>query len=269
MSSVTPHPPSALAQAAETWFVTGGARGIGEAVAKRAARAGAWVAVVDRDIEGARAVARAIVEAGGRALAAAVDVTDAHAIDAAMETVERTLGPLDVLVNVAGVLFTGPVIECEESAWLATFAVNTTGVFLTSRAAARRMVPRRRGSIITVASNSASVPRCNMAAYAASKAAAAHFTVALGLELAGVGIRCNVVNPGSTDTAMLRALSGESYDQERVVQGDPEAFRVGIPLGRVAHATDIADAVVFLASDCARHITMHQLCVDGGASLGA
>jgi 2,3-dihydro-2,3-dihydroxybenzoate dehydrogenase len=101
-----------------------------------------------------------------------------------------------------------------------------------------------------------------MAAYAASKAAAAHFTKCLGLELASSGIRCNVVSPGTTDTRMLRGLDASS-----TVPGQPELFKVGIPLGRIADPCDIAAAVRFLASDQARHITMHDLYVDGGASL--
>ncbi|TYB50613.1 SDR family oxidoreductase [Nonomuraea sp. PA05] len=109
-------------------------------------------------------------------------------------------------------------------------------------------------------------------AYAASKAAARMFTRCLGLEVARHGIRCNVVSPGSTDTAMLRALwSGEDPDEalSATLAGDPGAFRVGIPLGRVADPADIADAVVFLCSERARHITMHDLLVDGGATLRA
>jgi 2,3-dihydro-2,3-dihydroxybenzoate dehydrogenase len=108
-----------------------------------------------------------------------------------------------------------------------------------------------------------------MAAYAASKAAAAHFTRCLGLELAGLGIRCNVVSPGSTDTPMQRALWTDDAGVEAVVAGRPDLFKPGIPLGRIAAAEDVADAVVFLASDRARHITMHDLYVDGGATLRA
>jgi 2,3-dihydro-2,3-dihydroxybenzoate dehydrogenase len=104
-----------------------------------------------------------------------------------------------------------------------------------------------------------------MAAYAASKAAATLFTKCLGLELAEHGIRCNVVSPGSTDTAMQRGLQ----TLDAAVAGDLGRYRVGIPLGRVADPADVADSVLFLASDRARHITMHDLYVDGGATLRA
>jgi 2,3-dihydro-2,3-dihydroxybenzoate dehydrogenase len=108
-----------------------------------------------------------------------------------------------------------------------------------------------------------------MAAYAASKAATAQFTRCLGLELSRYGIRCNVVAPGSTDTEMQRSLWTSADGASAVVAGSGEAFRVGIPLGRLAEPADIADAVLFLASDRARYITMQVLCVDGGAGLGA
>jgi 2,3-dihydro-2,3-dihydroxybenzoate dehydrogenase len=159
----------------------------------------------------------------------------------------------------------GSVVDTTDDAWDRMFAVNTTGVFLVSRAVARRMLPRATGSIVTVASNAAGVPRAGMAAYGASKAAAASFTRSLGLELAPHGIRCNVVAPGSTDTPMLRELGPDA--DRRVIAGDPDSFKAGIPLGRIAAPDDVADAVRFLVSDRARHITMHDLYVDGGATL--
>lgn len=106
-----------------------------------------------------------------------------------------------------------------------------------------------------------------MAAYAASKAAAAMFTKCLGLELARSGVRCNVVAPGSTDTPMQRALWNGPDAEQRVIDGDPSTYRTGIPLGRIADPADIAETVAFLASDRARHITMQELYVDGGATL--
>lgn len=108
-----------------------------------------------------------------------------------------------------------------------------------------------------------------MAAYAASKAATAMFVRCLGLELARSGVRCNLVSPGSTDTEMQRSLWRDDAAEQRVVDGDPASYRVGIPLGRIADPEDIAEAVVFLAGDRARHITMQDLYVDGGATLRA
>lgn len=258
-----------------TALVTGAGQGIGAAVARRLAAEGARVVATDRTADGLgrlaaeRSADPAPHDTGppGTLTARVMDVTDATAVDSVVNDVERAHGPLDILVNVAGILRPGPATELTDEDWADTFAVNTTGVFHTSRAVAPRMTARGRGSIVTVGSNAAGVPRTGMAAYAASKAAATMYTKCLGLELARSGVRCNVVAPGSTDTAMQRALWTDDAAPQRVVDGDPETFRAGIPLGRIAAPDDIADAVLFLASDRARHITMQELYVDGGATL--
>lgn len=237
--------------------VSGAAQGIGAAVAKALAERGALVAGFDIKA----------VEAPGVTLALPVDVSDSAQVDAAVARVERELGPIGILVNVAGILHALPALDMSDDDWDRTLSVNAGGVFRLCRAVAARMVPRRGGVIVTVASNASSVPRQQMAAYAASKAASTQFTRCLGLELAEHGIRCNVVSPGSTDTDMQRQLWNSPDSARQVIAGSPASFRVGIPLGRIASAADIADAVCFLASDSARHITMHDLRVDGGATL--
>ncbi|QFZ21539.1 2,3-dihydro-2,3-dihydroxybenzoate dehydrogenase [Saccharothrix syringae] len=245
-------------------LVTGAARGIGAAVVDVLVRAGATVVAVDVDADG---VEEAAAGSGGRVHPRAVDVGDTAAVARLVEDVEREVGPIGIGVSVAGILRPGAVCETSDEDWAATFAVNTTGVFAVLRALARKMVPRGSGALVTVGSNAAGVPRVGMAAYAASKAAATMLTHCLGLELAGSGIRCNVVSPGSTDTPMQRLLWTDEDAPARVVAGDPERFRVGIPLGRLADPVDIAEAVLFLVSDRARHITMQNLFVDGGATL--
>ena len=240
--------------------VSGAAQGIGAQVARTLAAQGALVAALD--IKGATAP-------DARGIALAVDVADSSAVDDAVLRVEQALGPVDILVNVAGILHLGPALEMSDADWDRIFAVNAGGVFRLSRAVGERMLPRRSGVIVTVASNASSVPRQMMAAYAASKAASTQFTRCLGLELAPFGVRCNVVSPGSTDTAMQRQLWSGPESEQQVIAGSPASFRLGIPLGRIASAQDVADAVCFLASDRARHITMHDLRVDGGATLGA
>ncbi|MFI6938380.1 2,3-dihydro-2,3-dihydroxybenzoate dehydrogenase [Streptomyces sp. NPDC050418] len=254
-------------------LVTGAGQGIGEAVARTLAARGARVVAVDRNAAAVKALEDEYREDGREpaVVARPADVSDAAAVEALVDDVERTVGPLGILVNVAGILRTAPVVDLDDGDWAETFAVNTTGVFAASRAAARRMRERRSGCIVTVGSNAAGVPRAGMAAYAASKAAATMFTKCLGLELARDQVRCNVVSPGSTDTAMQRRLWGDDAEaaEQRVIEGDPKAYRVGIPLGRIAEPGDIAEAVAFLVSDRARHITMHDLYVDGGATLRA
>lgn len=251
--------------------VTGAGRGIGAAVARALAGAGSPVALLDTDDQ-VESVAAGIRAQGGHTIARVVDVSRASEVEDAVERTEQELGPIGGLVNVAGVLRVGDTLTFSDEDWHTVFGVNTTGVFHTCRAVGRRMVTRGRGGIVTVASNAAGVPRLGMAAYAASKAAAVAFTKCLGLELARHGIRCNVVCPGSTDTPMQRALWSDPDDPrcaDPVIEGDPRTFRAGIPLGRLAEPTDIADAVLFLLSERSRHITMHDLYVDGGATLRA
>ncbi|RRO18975.1 2,3-dihydro-2,3-dihydroxybenzoate dehydrogenase [Saccharopolyspora rhizosphaerae] len=250
-------------------FVTGAGQGIGAAVARAFAELGADVAAVDRDGEKATETAEKLAAEGHRARAYRADVADPAAVAEVVTRVEAEQGPIDVLANVAGVLQVGTVQEITDAEWQRTFAVNTTGVFTVCREVSGHMISRRRGCIVTVGSNAAGVPRHSMAAYAASKAAATMFTKSLGLELAEHGIRCNIVAPGSTDTEMQRGMWTDGSGPERVIAGSPETYKAGIPLRKLATPEDIAHAVVFLAPDEAGHITMHDLYVDGGATLRA
>jgi 2,3-dihydro-2,3-dihydroxybenzoate dehydrogenase len=248
--------------------VTGAAGGIGAAVVGRLAEAGASVAAVDSTADGLRELVEKLATNGHRITAWLVDVTSQSEVEAMVAEVEQNLGPIDFLVHAAGVLRPGSVVGYQAEDWHNTFAVNAGGVFLVSQAVVTRMAPRRRGAIVTVASNAASVPRVGMAAYAASKAAAVMFTKSLGLEVARSGIRCNVVAPGSTETPMLTALWSDGRGRSTTLDGDPEAFRAGIPLGRIGAPDDVANAVLFLLSEQAAQITLHDLVVDGGAGLG-
>lgn len=248
-------------------LVTGAAQGIGRAVARSLAAAGAFVHGLDVREDGLSALVEELNRDGCRAAAHCVDVCDAAAVDQAVASIDRA-HPIDLLANVAGILHVGPAVSLLPEVWERTFAVNAGGTFHVSRAVARRMIPRGRGVIVTVCSNAGRVPRMNMAAYAASKAAAAMFTRCLGLELAEHGIRCNIVSPGSTDTDMQRSLWHQADAVHRVLNGDPDHYRTGIPLKRIATVQNIADAVLFLLSDRAAQITMQDLVVDGGAILG-
>ncbi|MFE6450654.1 2,3-dihydro-2,3-dihydroxybenzoate dehydrogenase [Nocardiopsis dassonvillei] len=250
-------------------LVTGAARGIGAAVVHALAGQGTNTVACDIDGEGVERMAAELGAERGGVHPHAVDITDARAVERLVNRAEAEHGPIDVLVNVAGVLNTDDLVKLDTVQWKAVFDVNTHGVFHVSRAVAAQMIPRGRGSIVTVASNAAQVPRMRMGAYAASKAASAMFTRCLGLELAEHGIRCNVIGPGSTDTPMLRSMWHDERDRQATLVGSTETYRVGIPLGRLALPEDVADAVLFLVSDRARHITMQNLHVDGGAALGA
>jgi 2,3-dihydro-2,3-dihydroxybenzoate dehydrogenase len=249
-------------------LVTGAAGGIGAAVVRNLASRGVIVAAVDCDQYLLAEVAGKVSAEGVPVFDMPADVTDRGAVGAVVDRVERELGPLDFLVNAAGVLRPGPALELSEKDWTLMFAVNATGVFHMSRAVVDRMVPRGRGAVVTVTSNAACTARLEMSAYAASKAAASMFTKCLGLEVAKHGIRCNLVAPGSTETPMLTSMWRDAHDRIATIKGNPDSFRVGIPLGQVASPDDVAEAVAFLLSDQARHITMHDLTVDGGATLG-
>ncbi|MER5479745.1 2,3-dihydro-2,3-dihydroxybenzoate dehydrogenase [Streptomyces sp. NPDC002734] len=251
-----------------TALVTGAAGGIGEAVVRALGGLGVTVAAVDKDAARLEEVVGKLTAEGLPVRAFPADVTTGDGAERLVADVEDTVGPLGHLVNGAGVLRLAKAWELTDRDWAETFAVNVTGAFFMSRAVVRRMIPRRSGAVVTIASNAAGTARADMAAYSASKAAAAMFTKCLGLEAAEYGIRCNVVAPGSTETPMLTSMWKDEQGRTATLEGSPGAYRVGIPLGKLARPSDVAEAVVFLLSDRASHITMHSLTVDGGATLG-
>lgn len=239
-------------------LITGAGGGIGRAIVAALHRAGAVVVASDlaapdfRDLPGVHSFA--------------LDVRDSAATAALVARVEAEIGPVQFGLAVAGVLQSGCVVETEDAAWRQVFAVNTDGVFHLTRALARVMQPRGRGVLLSVASNAAKVPRYGMAAYGASKAANMIYMRSLGLELAPHGIRCNILAPGSTRTEMQTGMWQGEASEAGVLAGYPAQFKPGIPLGRIAEPEDIADAAMFLLSDQARHITMADLVIDGGAT---
>lgn len=196
------------------------------------------------------------------------DITDPEGVEKAVADLEAEHGPLDALIHTAGTLRADAALSPDHAALHHSLAVNLLGTVNICSAVARRMRERGEGAIVAVSSNAAATPRVGMATYGASKAAASSWLRTLGLECAPHGVRCNIVTPGSTDTPMLRGMWREGHDERAgVIAGTPEQFRLGIPLGRVAEPEDIAQACIFLTSPAARHITMHDLRVDGGATL--
>jgi 2,3-dihydro-2,3-dihydroxybenzoate dehydrogenase len=249
-------------------LVTGAAQGIGEAVTRALSNQDYTVVAIDNNSDRLSILVEELKSQGSNVVGFTVDVSDSIAVQKVTDEIEQKIGSVEVLVNVAGVLRMGSINSLSKEDWERTFAVNSTGVFNVSQSVSKYMIERRRGSIVTVGSNAASVPRMSMAAYAASKAAATMFTKCLGLELAQYNIRCNLVSPGSTNTEMQWALWDNENGEQAVIKGSLETFKVGIPLQKIAMPSDIANTVLFLISDEANHITMNNVCVDGGATLG-
>lgn len=237
-------------------LVTGAAGGVGQAVVRHLADAGARV--VATDLPGALADAPELAGVDWRAL----DVTDHDAVAAMVADVAPALA-----VHAAGVLSNVALTETTPQEWARVIAVNAGGTFNILRALAREMGARGRGAVVVVSSNAAGIPRMEMGAYAASKAAATMLARCAGLEMAAHGIRCNIVAPGSTLTPMQTGMWADESGAARVIAGDPASFRTGIPLGKLATPDDIAAAAMFLLSDQAGHVTMADLYVDGGATL--
>jgi 2,3-dihydro-2,3-dihydroxybenzoate dehydrogenase len=247
-------------------LVTGAAGGIGRAVCRALARDGRPVAAVDREAPGLRDLTASLVSEGLEVASYVADVSSSSDIERSVAAIEHEVGPIELAVSVAGILRSGPALEMSDQDWQATLDTNLSGAFFLFRSVARRMRARRHGNLIAIGSNAGPTPRVNMAAYAASKAGLLALVRCLGLELAPAGIRCNVVSPGSTDTPMQREFWTETQGERQILDGNLADFRVGIPLGRLASPDDVAGAVQFLASERARHITLHDLRVDGGAT---
>ncbi|UDY24263.1 SDR family oxidoreductase [Nocardioides sp. Kera G14] len=248
-------------------LISGAASGIGRAIALRLATEGRPVALLDRNAEAlALAAKEAEREGSPAALALVADVADGAAVRAAVADAVRALGLLGGLASAAGILEPGGLADVTSASWERHFAVNTTGVLHLLQHATAQMSDG--GAVVVISSNAARVPRTGLLAYAASKAATSALTRSAGLELAARRIRCNVIEPGSTDTAMQRDLWPDAeVGRASALDGDPSAYRLGIPLGRIADPDDIAGVAAFLLSDAARHVTLQQLFVDGGASL--
>jgi NAD(P)-dependent dehydrogenase (short-subunit alcohol dehydrogenase family) len=211
----------------------------------------------DHDGAAAEATATRIRGAGGRAVAAALDVRDRAAVDGAVAAVVREFGRLDIVLESAGISHRLGFLDVDVETWDRIIAVNLTGMFNVGQAAARHMVTQGSGgSIINVTSQLAEVARPERAAYVASKGGARSLTHAMAVDLAAHGIRVNAIAPGPTLTGLTRA----SYT-------DPAAQRATealIPLGRLGQPDDLDGAVLFLASDDSRWVTGSTVTVDGG-----
>ncbi|MEI8596422.1 2,3-dihydro-2,3-dihydroxybenzoate dehydrogenase [Photobacterium sp. Hal280] len=245
-------------------WVTGAARGIGHAVAMSFHQLGAQVIGLDIDFSAAH-------EAGIEHPFATytVDISNPDAVREVAQRILTAFPVIDVLANVAGILRMGQTEELSVEDWHTCLNVNASGVFYLLQQVIPVFKQQRHGAVVTVSSNAAHVPRQHMTAYCASKAALSSLANCAALELAPYGVRCNLVSPGSTDTPMQRSLWQSEDAEQRTIAGFPEQFKLGIPLGKIAQPQEIAQVVVFLASDLASHVTLQDIVVDGGAILNA
>lgn len=265
MTSAIPSKSSSRPLENRVAVVTGAASGIGNAVARRFLAEGARVVLVDRNPPPPSPESSAPALETPRQLSLMADVTRSGECDAAIAATLEAFGRLDILCNAAGVIFRGTALETGDEDWKRVLAVNATGTFYMSRAAARAMVPYGAGVIVNVASGWGIAGGARAVAYCASKGAVVQLTRAMAIDHGPQGIRVVCLCPGDTDTPMLRneaSMSGESL----------EAFLANAarrPLGRVGTPAEVAAAALFLASDAAAFITGTILVVDGGGLAGS
>lgn len=239
--------------------ITGAAGGLGSAMARAFAAAGAHVALADlpgRQEEAGRLAGELTAAHGVRAVAVTLDVTDVASIETAFQAIDRELGPPDVLVANAGINIARPALEVTEEDWDRVLDVDLKGVFFTCQAAGRRMVPRGKGAIVAIASQNGVIGYPHRAAYCAAKAGVVNLTRVLALEWAASGVRVNAVGPTFVETPLTRPTLQNPQLRQDILSR--------IPLGRLGTPEEVASAVLFLASPAASLITGTCLLVDGG-----
>jgi NAD(P)-dependent dehydrogenase (short-subunit alcohol dehydrogenase family) len=217
--------------------MTGGGGGLGLCYGVAMAKAGAAVAVADINLDAAKATADAITKAGGKAIAVRTDVTRAQEFEQLLDRTEAAFGPLDVLLSIAGMFPRVALTEMTEETWDAVITLNLKSVYLGSRAAIRRMLPRKSGIVLSTASGTGIRGQPKGSAYSASKAGIIGFTRAVSLELKDSGVRINCFGPGATDTPLWR-----------VGKSDEDVKKL-LAAGYVYQPDDFSNVVVFLASD--------------------
>ena len=242
-----------------TAFVTGASRGIGRAVAVDLARAGHRVAFCySSDHDGAKETQTAIEAVGGTALAVQADVADADSVDRSFTEIEDGLGPVELLVNNAGVTRDGLLMRMTDEQWDTVLRTNLTGAFHTIRRATPKMMRARYGRIVNVSSVSGQSGQAAQANYSAAKAGLVGLTRAVARELASRSVTCNVVAPGPIVSAMTDGLPAEWHTWAEST----------VPLGRLGTPEEVAAVVAFLCSEPAGYVTGAIVPVDGGLGMG-
>ncbi len=240
--------------------VTGGASGMGRAVAERLLEEGAAVALLDLPGPELEATAAELSTPGRHVVACQMDVSDPEQVSRAFAAAERQLGSVDGVFNNAGISTVASLVETTDEQWQRQLQVNLSGNFYVLREAARVMQPRRRGAIVNTGSELAIIGQAGYVGYSATKGGILAMTRAAAAELAQYGIRVNAVCPGAIDTPLLRAEFATAEDPAAELQENEHS----IVWGRIGTPQEVASAVVFLLSDAASYITGTHLMVDGG-----
>lgn len=252
-----------------TIVVTGAARGIGAAIAKQLLQQGYQVVGIDQQENPENWEITQQLQGSGisRWQSFQQDITEKESTKLLLNQI---LKQYDVtgLVNAAGVLIMRSMLEAKTEDWENLFAVNVMAPIAISQQLAKHFCEKKQGSIVTISSNSSRVPRMQLGMYATTKAALSHYCRNLALEIAPHQVRLNIVSPGSTLTQMQQQLWTDNTPPPAVIDGDLNQYRTGIPLRKLAQPEDIANTVSFLLSDQAAQITMQEIVVDGGATLG-
>lgn len=244
------------------FLVTGGASGIGLAVARLALQRGAQVCILDRDEASLARATSEFGELGAAPITLACDVADAAQVNAAVAAAAKRMGKLDAVVNGAGIDHLEPLERITDEAWARTLAVNLTGPMLMCRAAVPHLRRAGGGTIVNIASAAGLAPLAHRSAYCATKAGLIMFGKALALELAADGIRVNAVCPGAVDTPLFRT----SYEGTADPAAALEAIRGRYALHRVARPEELAEAVLYLSGPASSYVTGTAHAVDGGRS---
>jgi 3-oxoacyl-[acyl-carrier protein] reductase len=240
-------------------FITGGARGIGYAIAGAFGREGAALTIIDCHAENLDLAVGSLRGTGVAVHGQLVDVTDPDAVTAAVDEAERR-APIDILINNAGIALETSFLDISAAEWRRVLEVNLTGMFVVAQAVARRMVPRRRGAIVNMSSKNGIDGEAGYAHYNASKGGVIMLTKTMSIELAQFGIRVNAVAPGYLQTPMSEAIDSPAFVRDFVDRY--------IPIGRYGKVEDVAPLFVFLAGDASSFVTGQVFVVDGGQLAG-
>ncbi|MGZ4267956.1 MAG: SDR family NAD(P)-dependent oxidoreductase [Solirubrobacteraceae bacterium] len=246
-----------------TALVTGGAGGIGRAIAAALAAQGARVAVGDLQADAADDVAAGLRAAGADAFGVALDVTDGGSVAAAAAAVEGRVGPVDILVNNAGWDELRPFVETDEAFWQRVVEINYLGALRVTRQLLPGMIERGWGRVVSTSSDAARVGSSLEAVYAGAKAGVIGFTKSLAREVATSGVTANVVCPGPTETPLLTGMVGSDERGSKVIA----AMTRAVPMKRLGRPADVAAAVAFFASEGAGFVTGQTLSVSGGLTM--